>query len=327
MKPFKSFMAPLFERYICYRKGLGYTSDTICYGLVKLDNYLIEQKAAPEQLQSPLFFLKMRQCLPGEPRTVNGIISNVRGFFDFLVRLEMFAENPLKDIPGCRQNAYIPFVFSLEQTRLLLDWVQNSIRGQEPFFLHDQAVWLALRLIAGCGLRIREPLNLLTKHYDPHEKTIYIEKTKFRKDRLLPLPGQVNLAVKNYVALKQAVLPQAPSEGYLLTGLTGRRLPEKDIYAAFHGAVKAIGLDCKRRSIANTTFGQPTPHSLRHSFAVNTLKQIINRGGSGGNALPVLSIYMGHRKYRYTALYLKVIDAQQRSALVDFNIAHQKEQW
>lgn len=330
MKPFKSFMAPLFEQYLCYRKSLGYSGDSARYGLVKLDNYLIAQRAAPDQLQHPLFFLKMRQSLTGEPRTINGIISTVRGFFEFLVRNEVVAENPLNHIPDLRQNAYIPFVFSLEQTRLLLDSVQNSIRRQQPFFLQDQAVFLALKLIADCGLRIREPLNLLTRQYDPQEKTIYIEKTKFKKDRLLPIPDQVNLAVKNYLALKQTFLPQdqPQPEAFLLTGLTGRRLPEKDIYAAFHQALQSIGLDNnKRHTLANITFGAPTPHSLRHSFAINTLNRILNRGGSAQNALPILSMYMGHCKYRYTALYLKVIDAKQRTALVDFNITHQQEQW
>ncbi|EKD38293.1 MAG: Integrase family protein, partial [uncultured bacterium] len=80
-----------------------------------------------------------------------------------------------------------------------------------------------------------------------------------------------------------------------------------------------------RRIIAGLTFGAPTPHCLRHSFAVNTLGRIKERGESPQRALPVLSSYLGHRKYRYTAVYLKVIDAEQRQGLVDFAIAHQEE--
>ena len=34
---------------------------------------------------------------------------------------------------------------------------------------------------------------------------------------------------------------------------------------------------------------------------------------------------MGHRKYRYTAVYLKVLDAEQRQGLVNFAISAQKE--
>ena len=39
----------------------------------------------------------------------------------------------------------------------------------------------------------------------------------------------------------------------------------------------------------------------------------------------MLATFMGHAKYRYTAVYLKVIDAEQRQGLVDFAIAHQEE--
>jgi integrase/recombinase XerD len=41
--------------------------------------------------------------------------------------------------------------------------------------------------------------------------------------------------------------------------------------------------------------------------------------------LPVISAYLGHRKYRYTAVYLKVLDAEQRQGLVDFAIARQED--
>jgi len=33
---------------------------------------------------------------------------------------------------------------------------------------------------------------------------------------------------------------------------------------------------------------------------------------------------MGHTKYRYTAVYLKVLDAEQRQGLVDFAISRQE---
>ena len=39
----------------------------------------------------------------------------------------------------------------------------------------------------------------------------------------------------------------------------------------------------------------------------------------------MLSVYLGHRKYRYTAVYLKVIDAEQRQGLVNFAVARQEE--
>jgi len=66
------------------------------------------------------------------------------------------------------------------------------------------------------------------------------------------------------------------------------------------------------------TFGSPVPHSLRHSYAINTLNRIKARGISPQQALPVLATYMGHRKYQYTAAYLKVKGADDFAGLIAF---------
>ncbi len=72
-------------------------------------------------------------------------------------------------------------------------------------------------------------------------------------------------------------------------------------------------------------FASPTPHSLRHSFAVNTLKCIKERGDCPQHALPVLAAYMGHLSYQHTAKYLKFIDAEQRQGLLDFTISKKED--
>jgi integrase len=90
----------------------------------------------------------------------------------------------------------------------------------------------------------------------------------------------------------------------------------------FHRALSDIGLDQPRQVIGNLNISCPTPHSLRHSFAVNTLSSVKKRGGCAQNALPVLAVYMGHRDYQYTVKYLKVLDAYQRLGLVNFVRTH-----
>ena len=171
-------------------------------------------------------------------------------------------------------------------------------------------------------MRISEPLRLKPCHYRGNEGTIYIKKTKFSKDRLIPVPEAVISEMGNYLTTRKAFQEQSP---YLLPWQKGHRLSTKRIYKVFDRAVKDIGIDQPRRTIANTTFGNPTPHSLRHSFAVNTLKKIKQQGKSPQNALPVLAVYLGHCKYRYTAVYLKVVDAAHRQGLVDFAISRQEE--
>jgi integrase/recombinase XerD len=166
-------------------------------------------------------------------------------------------------------------------------------------------------------LRISEPTRLLVSHFRPQEATIYIEKTKFKKDRLIPVPQGVVREIENYMAVRKSLLceDQLP---YLLICGKQKRLTRTQLYPAFNRAINDMGLDQAKKVYANTAFGRPTPHSLRHSFAINTLRRIRERGKSPQNALPILAAYMGHRQYRDTAVYLKVIDAQQRLELFHF---------
>ena len=56
-------------------------------------------------------------------------------------------------------------------------------------------------------MRIMEPLRLLRTHYRSDDGTIYIEKTKFRKDRLIPLPKAVISEIENYFSVRESLLP------------------------------------------------------------------------------------------------------------------------
>jgi integrase len=95
-------------------------------------------------------------------------------------------------------------------------------------------------------------------------------------------------------------------------------LHENQVRHVFHRAVEALGIREQRQIIGDMTFGKPVPHSLRHSFAINTLTQIKARGQNPQHALPVLAAYMGHRKYQYTGAYLKVKHAADRTGLIEF---------
>lgn len=323
MKPFESLVAQKLEEYIMYRRTLGYTDKNLRVLLRPFDQYLKNKKADWYCLE-PLFFLGFREKLKGNPRTVNGALSAVRGFFKFMVRQGCYAENPLQDIPPRTEMAYIPFVFSPEDIERLFCAIQKKLRKTEAHFLRDLTVYLAILLLAQCGLRISEPLRLLRTHYRHKERTLYIEKTKFKKDRLIPIPKPVITEIENYLAVRNSMLCEDQNP-YLLAGQKQKALSTNYIYPVFHQALKDSGLDRSRRIAANITFGSPTPHSLRHSFAINALKRIKEQGKSPQAALPILAAYMGHRKYRYTAVYLKVLDAEQRKRLVDFTISQQEE--
>jgi len=320
MSEFKSFLAKDMEAYLEYRDEVGYTFRKVRWFFYTLDRYLEKTGAELHQL-TPLFFLEFRRAIPGEPGTANRVFIMLRGFLDYLVRMDRLDHNPLPDIPPLAQNAYIPFVFSPDQVQDLLWAIEIRVRKNKPSrFLVDLAVYTALFLMARCGLRISEPPRLKVEDYRHDERTLYIEKTKFNKDRLIPIPRDAATRVENFMSVKSVIIPKKTSTALLSThyGRISKDLMSK----AFHQAVSDIGIHHPRQAIGNITFDHPTPHSLRHAFAVNTLRKACSKGRSPENILPILAAYMGHTDYRYTMKYLKVLDAEHRRAWVDFCVFH-----
>ena len=176
MKPFESFMAPKLEEYLVYRKNLGRAKGWLRYALFEFDQYL-KEKMKEECVLQPSIFLELRKDLKHNPKTINLILSALRGFFQFLVRQDRYEHNPLKDIPPLPTRFFIPFVFSPQQIESLLAAICKRIRKNPKYFLIDLAVYQAILLLARCGMRISEPLRLLRNHYRREEGTLYIEKT------------------------------------------------------------------------------------------------------------------------------------------------------
>jgi integrase len=321
MNKFESFLAQQLEQYVIYRHKLGYAMKASLSHLKTFDRYL-KQKQAEEVLLPPSFFMGLQADLKIEPRSVNRIVASVRVFFNYLVRTGAYSQNPLKDIPYLPENDIMPYIFTPEQVNHLLSAVSNQIRKvSKRKYLMDLSGYMAIVLLARCGLRISEPLRLRLNHYRFDEKTIYIEKTKFKKDRLIPLPRSAATELENYLAVRRRLLGDGVNQ-YLLAHYTGRGLNDNRVRLVFHRAISDIGLDQPRQVIGNLNISSPTPHSMRHSFAVNTLKRVKKRGKSAQNALPVLAAYMGHSEYKHTIKYLKVLDAQQRLGLVNFISTH-----
>ena len=223
----------------------------------------------------------------------------------------------MRDIPWLPEEHFIPFIFSPPQIDELLAAVCHRLRKNSKDFVQDLGSYLAILLLARCGMRIYEPLRILRHQFRTDDNTLYIEKTKFKKDRLIPIPKAVAAEITNYLAARRT-LWCADTNPYLLALSKEKPFYDEFIRRRFHQAVSDIGLKCRRKTIGNTNIGAPTPHCLRHSFAVNTLKRIKAQGKSPQHALPVLAAYLGHSEYKHTAKYLKLLDAEHRHHLVNF---------
>ncbi len=322
MKRFKSFLGDKIEEYIGYRNSIGYQeTHNKCY-LARLDRFLYETSSSWLDLK-PDFFLDFIRQLDLAPLTINRIISTTRGFLSYLERLELIEENPLDDISYVSDTPYIPFLFSQKETKQILKAIQKKIRKNRKHYFRDYTLYMVILLMIRCGLRISEPLKLKIEDYRICEGTLYVRNTKFNKDRLIPVTQSTMETLNNYLSAR-TVMVDNRNNPYLFPGKSKFKIAKTAVYDVYYQALKDIGIKQEKKIFDGIRFGKPTPHSIRHSFAVNTLKEIKSQGRSPQDALPVLASYMGHKHYRYTSVYLKALDAQQRQALFDITQKHFK---
>jgi integrase len=153
-------------------------------------------------------------------------------------------------------------------------------------------------LLACTGLRISEALKLNADHVDLRHGVLRIEKTKFKKSRLVPLHATATRALRRYALARYGRLDVCDDRPFFVDG-RGNRLTYCAVRWNFDklrdmlGWTKGNG-DCPR----------PRIHHLRHSFACQRLLSWYRRGQDVHHLIAALSTYLGHGKVSDTYWYL-----------------------
>jgi integrase len=125
-----------------------------------------------------------------------------------------------------------------------------------------------------------------------------VRDSKFGKSRLVPLHPSTVAALRDYLHVRDRLLP-APTSAALLISTAGTRLGYNNIWRTFHRLVSQAGISARSASC------QPRIHDLRHSFAVATMLDCYADGADVPALLPRLSTYLGHADPRHTYWYLQ----------------------
>jgi integrase len=127
---------------------------------------------------------------------------------------------------------------------------------------------------------------------------LVIRCSKFCKSRLVPLHDTARAGLERYLRRR---CPYAPGDDHVFVSLRRKPLLLGDVATAFRTAARAIGLpDEPKRS-------RPTPHSLRHTFAVRALQACPDGRDAISQHMVALSTYLGHAKVAHTYWYLEAV--------------------
>ena len=133
---------------------------------------------------------------------------------------------------------------------------------------------------------------------DLKQGVLRIEKTKFKKSRLVPLHPTAARALRRYALARygqRVVCDDSP----FFVNHRGNRLTHCCVQRVFKRLRDMLGWES-----GNGEWPRPRIHDLRHTFACQRLLSWYRQGKDVHNLIAALSTYMGHGKVTDTYWYL-----------------------
>jgi site-specific recombinase XerD len=222
-------------------------------------------------------------------------LSVVRGFLSFLCAIEPETEVPDHNLLA-RSRRPTPYLFTPAQITQLLDEASRM----KPAGSLRPHLWQALiGLLASAGLRVGEAIRLKINDLKLEDDPPFLQvlETKYRKSRLVPLHPTTAMQLRRYVEKRRQLRYDVRSDHFFISE-KGNPLDQVALWRTFKRITQRLGMhptDGSRR---------PSLHSLRHSFAVERLRQWYRAGMDVHALIPHLSVYLGHVRLQDSYWYL-----------------------
>ena len=221
----------------------------------------------------------------------------LRGFYRFAMARSHVAVSPLPSRVPQPPHAFVPYIFSHEELRRLLDTAASSASHSRSH-IQPHTCRMLILLLYGAGLRISEALSLTLGDVNLTGGILTIRESKFYKTRLVPIGPDLIRALTSY-AIRRAMDHSARPDARLLVSRTGtpvKRQTAENTFGRLRVRAGVLRHDGARY--------QPRLHDLRHSFAVHRVVSWYRQGADVQRLLPKLATYLGHVHIAATQRYL-----------------------
>lgn len=268
----------------------------LCY-LKRFDSYLTIRIFSPGQL-TETFINGWLRTMKGKSSSVENEVITIRQFLKFLA----LSGEPvfIPAIPKVHED-YVPYIFSDDELRHIFCSADNVIQSDkkaDPYLAVEFPV--IIRLLYSCGLRIGETITIRTGDADLENGILRLINTKGDKHRLVPMSaGMIDILVKYCLVMGS----NGNGDGWLFpSSKINGHISDSAVKGRFRKILKDNGIypDNLRKHERG-----PCLHCLRHVFAFKSFEQAQREGRHLDDAIPYLSIYLGHDSLDETSKYLK----------------------
>ena len=291
---FKSIFKNEFIDFVEYKRLCGYKYSKETYSKFRrLDKFFLNQKLNKKEITIELIEKWINNNNDTSIANKNSKYRIITMFCNYLKRKGFQNIAILPDNPYFCKSKFIPYIFSKDEIIMILINLKNKINNRNGLLAYT-----AINIIYCCGLRKSELLNLKLKDLNIENKTITIYKSKNDVTRLIPLSPSLFKLLNNYINKNIYI----SNENFIfLNNITRDRVYRIILYYYKSALIQA-------NIPKNYNDKLPRSHDLRHTFAIHTLDNMLNKGYKLYQCLPTLSVYLGHKSVYETEYYLKLAE-------------------
>ena len=250
-----------------------------------------------EELRAFILYLQQKRCFSNHPyskaqerglsgHTINTYMRSIRAFWSWLVSEEIIDTNPFPKLRIPKPPRKVMATFSPYQIESLLRAMNSPAEGYR-----DMVIVLTL---LDTGLRVNELIKLKVENVWLEEGLIKVL-GKGNKERLVPIGTQIRKLLWRYITQHRPE-PAQPNLDNLFLNRDGRPLTKNRVASIMkrHGTMAGLtGIRC-------------SPHTLRHTFAINYLR-------NGGDVFSLQKI-LGHSSLEMTKRYCELANVDIKKA-------------
>ena len=284
------------ERFLALKRQCG-------YGYIAEEKILhdFDRTAEAKGIQKPVISkelaLELSRIRPNEAKATR--YKRCITINQFSIYLSQNGLESAKCFAPKPKKTFVPYIYTREEAERILHIADNRVCDR---ITRDSLYFVMpalIRFLLCTGVRIGEALQIEDKDMDLVNNVFILRDTKNGKERLLPISQSLSDVLAQYKRYRQRINPGSLSHLFFLT-YRGLPCKSENIYKLFRKFMAEAGIPFR-----GNHYG-PRIHDLRHTFAVRSLKQMVDNGMDIYCTLPILSTYLGHQSLEATNHYVRI---------------------
>ena len=285
MKYFDNFLEDLKNKR--YSKN---TQEDYYYTLIKFKKYLDLIKIDDEKLiteKNIIDYLEYLKQNKVSNRIYYRSIIYLKRYFKYLETENIIFISPIKNFINPKDERNYTPVLTVKEVKEVIEKIDTKK-------YNDLKTKTILELLYSSALRPREVIDLKLTHIDFSKKIIFIEESKNKKDRVVPVGDKAIGLIQKYLEIRNNILKNKNIDNkYVFVNRDGAKLNYRSLYSSVKRTFEKYGITPFRL------------YSMRSSSATHLLN----------NGMPILHIQklLGHEEVKTTQVYLrlKILDLQK----------------